>query len=273
MRVRGPATPRPGASPATASGDAVIAEFTHQADAFARADVYRLAATLDRLLQALPLGPGDRWLDVACGPGIVARALAARVREAVGIDLTPAMVQRAQADAATVANVRFAVGDAAALPFAPGEFDGAVTRFALHHIPAPARVLREMARVVRPGGHVAAADHLTSAAAAIAAWHHDIERLRDPSHWLSLPGEVFFGLGEAAGLRLVRREEAGFDLDFEEWLARGSDGPAHRALIAECLAHAPTGADEFFAVRAGRLHLRLGIAVWEKPAEAAGNRP
>ena len=256
-------TDDPGATAADPTS-AVVSEFTRQVDAFARAAVYRLAATLEGVLAVLPLDRDARWLDVACGPGIVTRALAARVREAVGVDVTPAMVQKAAGDAAGIANARFVLGDATALPFPDGSFDGAVTRFSLHHIPAPARVVREMARVVRPGGYVAVADHLTSGQSAAAGWHHDIERLRDPSHWLSLGPEVFFGLGDGLGLELVTRREAPFDLDFEEWLTRGSGGDAHRALIERLLDSPPPGGADVFAVTEGRLRLRLGIAVWRR---------
>ena len=243
---------------------AIVSEFTHQADAFARAAVYQLAATLDALLDSVPLSPNQRWLDVACGPGIVTRALAGRVGEAVGVDITPAMLEKARADAAGIANARFVLGDATALPFPDGGFDGALTRFSLHHIPAPARVLREMARVVVTGGYMAAADHLTSSETSAAAWHHDIERLRDPSHWLSLSPEVFFGLGEPLGLRLVTRQVVPFDLDFEEWLTRGSGGAANRGVIEALLAAPPAGSAEVFAVSGGRLHVSLGLAVWQR---------
>ncbi len=244
----------------------IVAEFTHQADAFARAAVYQLAATLDALVAALPLTPDGRWLDVACGPGIVTRALAGHVGEAVGVDLTPAMVEKAAAEAAGlgVRNVRFVLGDATALPLGDGAFDGAVTRFSLHHIPAPARVLREMARVVRAGGCVAAADHLTSDDSVVAAWHHDVERLRDPSHWLSLGPRAFFGLGDGVGLRRVSQAVVPFDMDFEEWLTRGSGGEPHRAVISELLANAPRGAEDVFGRSGSRLRFSLGIAVWRR---------
>lgn len=245
---------------------AIVAEFTRQADAFARAAVYHLAPTLESLLAVLPLSEEGRWLDVACGPGIVTRALAGRVGEAVGVDLTPAMVERAKADAAGLGNLEFVVGDATALPLPDARFDGAVTRFSLHHIPAPRRVLREMARVVRVGGYVAAADHLTAGGSAAAAWHYDIERLRDPSHWLSLSPEMFFGLGDGLGLHLVTQQVTPFDLDFEEWLTRGSGGLRHRAVIQELLCAPPPGAADIFAVADGRLSLSLGIAVWQRTA-------
>src|SRR6185503_3403989 len=106
----------------------------------------------------------------------------------VGVDLTPTMIERARADAADagVENVTFELGDATALDLPDDSLDGAITRFSLHHIPAPVRVLEEMRRVVRPGGYLVVADHVTDDEGAAAAWHEEIERLRDPSHWACL---------------------------------------------------------------------------------------
>lgn len=244
--------------------DEVIAEFTHQAAAFDRAAVYRTEETLKRLIELLPLDRRDTWLDVACGTGIVTLALAARVARAIGLDMTPAMLERARA-AAGPAPAEFVEGSAEALPFPDASFAGAVTRFSFHHMPLPARVLAEMARVVRPGGWVAAADHLTSDQAPAALWHQGIERLRDPSHWTCLPASAFFALGTPLGLSLLRRQEIAFDLDFEEWLARGSGGPDHRREIAALLAAPPPDAAEAMWVADGRLHYRLGIALWRRP--------
>lgn len=245
----------------------VVREFTHQAPAFDRAPVYRAVETLDRLVAALPLDPSDTWLDVACGTGIVSLAVAPRVARVVGLDVTAAMLAQGQAaaHASGIINVDFVEGDGQALPFADGEFGGAVTRFALHHLALPERTVAEMARVVRPGGFVALADHLTSGRVAAALWHQTIERLRDPSHWASLPPETFFDLGSAAGLRLVRRQEIPFSLDFAEWLERGSGGRSHRQEIATLLARPPAGAEDAMRVSEGRLHYLLGIGLWQRP--------
>ncbi len=241
-------------------------EFTHQADRFAAAPVMRSAQTLDAFLELLPTRPGDAFLDVACGPGIVTVALARRVRRAVGCDVTPKMLERAGAEAARegAVGVEFVAGDATALPFPDGSFDGAVTRFSLHHIPHPVRVLREMARVVRPGGTVAAADHLTSVRGPAAAWHQEIERLRDPSHWACLTGPGLVRLGERAGLELLVSRRVRFTLDFEEWITRGSGGLAHRALIEALAEEPPPGGAGVFLRTGGVLRLRLGIAVWRR---------
>lgn len=245
----------------------VVREFTHQAPAFDQAPVYRSAETLDRLVAALPLNPGDAWLDVACGTGIVSLALASHVARVVGLDLTAAMLTqgRSAAREAGIANVDFVEGDGQALPFPDATFAGAITRFALHHLPLPERVVGEMARVVRPGGCVALADHLTSGQAVAALWHQSIERLRDPSPWACLPPDAFFSLGASVGLHLARREEIPFSLDFADWLQRGSGGATHRQEIAALLARPPAGAAEAMRVAGGRLHYRLGIGLWQRP--------
>jgi SAM-dependent methyltransferase len=248
----------------------VIGEFTHQADAFNASPAMQAADTLGRLLELLPASPGERWLDAACGPGIVARALAPRVAEVEGVDLTPAMVDLASREAAAggIGNIRFALGDVTALPYADGAFDGAVTRFSLHHVPLPGRVVAELARVVRPGGVVAVADHVTSDVAVTAAWHEEIERLRDPSHWACLTPARIAGLGRRAGLAIVREERWDFTIDFEEWLGRGSGGEASRALIEQALRDAPPGGLPF-RVAAGdgwrTLGLTLAVFVWRRP--------
>src|SRR6201999_3288318 len=163
-------------------------EFAHQADSFARSPTMSLAETLDAVVELVPADGSARWAEFACGPGLIARAMAPRVGSVLGLDLTPAMIDKARAEAAAagVENVSFELGDATALDVPDDSFDGAITRFSLHHIPAPIRVLEEMRRVVKPGGLVVVADHVTDDEGAAAAWHEEIERLRDPSHWACL---------------------------------------------------------------------------------------
>jgi SAM-dependent methyltransferase len=263
--TEGPAEGRRGRAPE----DLVVAEFTHQAEAFNRSPVMTTAQTLAALIDMLPAAPGQRWLEVACGPGIIARALAPRVGEVVGIDLTPAMIEvaRAEAAAAGLGNLRFVEGDATALPFADASFDGAVTRFSLHHMPEAGRCVAEMARVVRPGGWVAVADHVTSEDPAIAAWHREIERLRDPSHHASPSVAGLRGLGAAAGLEAVTERLEPLAIDYEEWLTRGSGGPANRGRIQALLDQRP--GEPCFSVDAGGvLRFVFGRFLWRRPESA-----
>jgi hypothetical protein len=136
-------------------------------------------------------------------------------------------------------------------------------------VPLPGRVVAELARVVRPGGVVAAADHVTGDDPVTAAWHEEIERLRDPSHWACLTPARIAGLGRHAGLAVVREERWDFAIDFEEWIGRGSGGAGSRELIEQALREAPRGHLPF-RVEAGAdgrrtLGLTLAAFVWRRP--------
>jgi SAM-dependent methyltransferase len=250
-----------------AHSDALRDEFAHQADSFARSPAMNIAQTLGVLVDLVPEDPDARWVETACGPGLIARAMAPRIGSVVGIDLTPTMVEKARADAAAagVENVSFEVGDATALPMADDSLDGAITRFSLHHIPAPIRVLEEMKRVVRPGGYVIVSDFVTDDDGEAAAWQEQIERLRDPSHWALLTPSRIAALGERAGLEPDLDRVIPFEIDFEEWLDRGSGGPANAELIERLRAEAPPQAESLRVTGESpnrTLHYRNSLHRW-----------
>ncbi len=249
--------------------DSIRQEFTHQSKSFGTSAAMTSAQTLDALIELVPEDDGARWIDVACGPGVISRAMAGRVGSVTGVDLTPAMVEEAERRAREegIDNVGFALGDATALDFPDASFDGAITRLSLHHVPAPGRVVAEMARVVRPGGWVAVSDIAADRDGEAAAWREEIERLRDPSHWACRTPESLRRMGEAAGLVAEREELVPVDIDFDEWLARGSTGAAVAGLVARLLAEQPSGA-ESFRVTIGdegrRLHQRYWLGCWRR---------
>ena len=110
------------------------------------------AGFVEALLDAARVAAGDKVLDVASGPGILAAAAAVRGARAQGLDFSAAMV--ALAGAAYPA-VPFRLGDAEDLPFGDGDFDALVANFGFHHFPQPGRALAEARRVLRRGGRIA----------------------------------------------------------------------------------------------------------------------
>jgi len=108
------------------------------------------------------LSPGLTVLDAGCGPGSITAGLAEIVApgDVVGMDIEPRQLAAAQRLAAErgIGNVRFEQGSVYALPFPDATFDVAVAHFVIEHVSEPLRALRELRRVLRPGGVVAIKD-------------------------------------------------------------------------------------------------------------------
>ncbi len=110
-----------------------------------------------RAAQATELSPGDSVIDVACGTGKLALALAGIVGpfgRVEAVDLSTTMVARAAAEHRALVQLRFRVANALELPFPDATFDAATIAFGLRNLSDFEAGFREMARVVRPGGRV-----------------------------------------------------------------------------------------------------------------------
>jgi ubiquinone/menaquinone biosynthesis C-methylase UbiE len=197
------------------------------------------------LLQHLPPSPRARVLDLNCGTGVLLQDLTKRYRHPVGIDLSPHMLAAAAGRRPDLVR-----GDGEMLPFGSASLDAVVCRGALHHLPDVARGIREVARVLRPGGRVVMAEP-----------NHDALSLRLPRwawrKWSARFGEEHRALASrwlleqfsAAGCHLVERRSFGYlafplcgMLDILPLLAHLPDGAGcARRLIAidERLARLP----------------------------------
>jgi ubiquinone/menaquinone biosynthesis C-methylase UbiE len=123
----------------------------------------RRRAAFRTLQSASGAQPGDRVLDVGSGTGYFARLIARTVGHqgsVEGIDASPEMVAYATRRARRLTNCRFQAGTAESLPYPDGRFDVVVSSFVIHHLPEDAQVpaLREMRRVLRPGGSLLVAE-------------------------------------------------------------------------------------------------------------------
>ena len=138
----------------------ILDQFTRQATVFSTAPTITDEGALRMIVEAARPAPDDRLLDVACGPGLVVCAFAPHIREATGIDMTPAMLERARKLAADkgLTNVAWQHGDVYSLPYGDASFTIVTTRFSFHHFLDPAAVLREMVRVCAPEGRIVVVD-------------------------------------------------------------------------------------------------------------------
>ena len=107
------------------------------------------------LLKEIRSLPSGRVLDVGCGTGELAGRLADRGWEVVGLDLCESMVRRAQYKLnGNAAGVRLTVADSECLPFNGGAFDLVTCANSFHHYPHQEVVIRELYRVLKPGGRL-----------------------------------------------------------------------------------------------------------------------
>jgi SAM-dependent methyltransferase len=109
-----------------------------------------------RLLKYAGVQPGQSLLDVGCGTGVVAVTAARAGLRVTGLDLTPELLQRARENS-TIAGVEvdWHEGDVEELPFADGAFEAVVSQFAHMFAPRADVALKEMLRVLKPGGTIA----------------------------------------------------------------------------------------------------------------------
>jgi SAM-dependent methyltransferase len=145
---------------------------------------------------------GDRAIDSGTGAGTLALALAPLVREVVGVDIVPELLELARKGAPD--NVTFVEGDVTELPFETGSFDLACSRRTFHHIAHPESAIAELARVTVPGGRVYVDDQIAPTDPLDALDLDRFERARDPSHTRTLPDVDFRQLFEANDLVLIR---------------------------------------------------------------------
>lgn len=202
--------------------------------------------------------PEAEALDVGTGTGLLARALARRVRRVIGLDLTAAMLAEAVAAGARegVTNVCLMRGDGAALPFGDWRFDLVATRITFHHMTDPRPILREMVRVARKSGTILVGDMVCAEDPAVAARQNALERARDPSHVRTLAWEELLALGESEGLAARGTSRWTLEVPFARW-ARMSSTPAEvaaqiRTALTEDIGKGQTGFQPF--LRDGELY-------------------
>jgi ubiquinone/menaquinone biosynthesis C-methylase UbiE len=199
----------------------IQAEFTRQAVHMASAPAFQVQVQLGRLVKALGDAKLHRVLDLACGPGVLAEALAPHVREVVGIDATLEMIRLAwdRFEKARLTNGHFETAAAEELPYAAAQFEQVLTRLSFHHFDDVPGVLSEVRRVMRPTGRLIVADVISSEEPAEAALHNSLEKLRDPTHVRMFSGSELLDLLRVEGFRVMHHESWRQSRTFPEWAA------------------------------------------------------
>lgn len=161
-------------------------------------DTMRLAyydeRVIEKMAEVAGIAEGSEIADVGTGTGFVAAGLAPRVKRVIGIDNASAMLRVAHEnlDYLGVSNAELLVGDLAGLPLADNSVDAAFANMVLHHAVDPVAMVKEMARIVRPGGTIVLTDEVEHSYEWMREEHADV--------WLGFTPEQVEDFFREAGL-------------------------------------------------------------------------
>lgn len=235
----------------------VQAQFGGSAEAYVQSPGHAAGADLDTLVAWGRKRGARAVLDIATGGGHTAAAFGAFTPLVVSTDLTEAMVRAARGLAASrgLGGVRFTIADADTLPFKEASFGVVTCRIAAHHFPALLPPLRQIARVLEPGGSFLVEDILGHEDEDAAAFILEIEKRRDPSHVRSIPRREWEAFLRAAGLTIIDERVLPKVRPWEEWTTRTRMTPTAKAELERVVLDAPARCREAFSfvIEGGRV--------------------
>ena len=250
----------------------ITKEFTRQSKTMTQSSAFTDEQVLERIIRAASPSKENWVLDIGSGPGIVATALAEYSKSVTAFDITPSMIEAAKKRSSElgIENIEFKVGRAENLPFEEDSFDIVVTRLTTHHFPEPELVLKEIRRVVKPGGRVVFADITSSENPEESELHNALEILRDPSHVRMLPLSELRQAILSSGLRIIEEDVWVMEREFGEWIritnAPEREKPLFVIMAGLAKAGVKTGVDLSFTDGEVRFNHTWSLILAEKPA-------
>jgi SAM-dependent methyltransferase len=211
----------------------VVDQFGGQAAAYLASAVHAQGEDLAEMAGLAAAHPEARVLDLGCGAGHVSFTVAPHVGSVTACDLSDAMLAVVARTAAErgLANVRTEAGAAERLPFADAAFDLVLSRYSAHHWRDLPLALREVRRVLAPGGRVLFADVISPGVPLLDSFLQTLEMLRDPSHVRNYAPDEWLRALALAGLVPESFARRRLRLEFASWIARMRPPEAHVAAI------------------------------------------
>ena len=249
----------------------VQSQFDPRAQAYLTSAVHAAGPDLQRaqMLVSQSMPAAAQALDIGCGAGHLSFALAPSVGRMVAFDPSSSMLTAVSQAAAAkgLSQIETQQGNAESLPFAASSFHLVCTRYSAHHWTRLEQAVREVARVLAPGGHSLVIDTLGQDDPLVDTFMQSIELLRDPSHVRNRTRAEWRSLLQSAGLIELECAEWPTRLEFTSWAERMRT-PADRVAVIRSLQEgAPREVCEALAIEAdGSFTIRTALFWLRKPA-------
>ncbi len=221
--------------------ESVRQQFSAVAANYSTSSVHAAGVDLAKMVQVAAPRGDERMLDAGCGAGHTALTFAAHVKKVVAVDLSAAMLDQVQmlAKERGLHNIQTKLGDVEDLAFDSASFDLVASRYSAHHWPHPQTALREIRRVLKPGGQFILSDIISFDDFTADTFVQAIELLRDPSHVRDHTAAQWIDMLDTAGLRAEVAWTWDVRLEFSSWVTRMATPPDQVALIRKLLDIAP----------------------------------
>lgn len=202
--------------------DKINQQFASQASAYLTSSVHASGRDLERLSVRLNDFPHASVLDLGCGAGHASFIAAVKVKKVVAYDLASQMLAVVAEAAQTrgITNITTCQGYTEALPFEEAVFDIVISRYSAHHWHDVGLALREVKRVLKPGGIVIFMDVMSPGHPVLDIWLQTVEALRDTSHVRNYTSGEWLSLFNEAGLIIRHVDCDRLQLEFSSWIAR-----------------------------------------------------
>jgi len=226
----------------------VQSQFGRAAEDYITSPGHAGGADLDRLLGWGRARGADRVLDVATGGGHTALGFAGFTPSVVATDVTEPMLHAARRfiDERGASGVRFVAADVEALPFRDASFGVVTCRIAAHHFPELLPAVRQVCRVLVPGGAFLIQDILGREDRGLAAFILEVEKRRDPSHVRAFTQREWAAFLKAAGLTVIDEMVMEKVREWEQWTERMRMSEPARADLERFVLAAPPAYREAF---------------------------
>lgn len=239
-------------------------QFGEQASAYLSSTVHAQGVEFDLLKAELAGQQQARVLDLGCGAGHVSFHVAALVNDVVAYDLSQAMldVVSTAADERGLGNIRTVRGAAECLPFAEGEFDYVLSRYSAHHWSDLGLALREVRRVLKPGGVAAFIDVTSPGSPLLDTYLQSVEVLRDTSHVRDYATNEWLRQVSEAGLHTRSTQRQRLRLEFSSWIERMRTPPVMSAAIRELQQSMGAEVRDYFEIEADGSFSTDVVVLW-----------